>query len=55
MLKPAKWGLIAGVVYSVVMGFLNGPWTGLGIGAVFLAGYFQMPLYLVKRHWPGCC
>lgn len=48
MLKPAKWGLTGGLVYGAVFGFLLDPWSGLAIGATFLAGYFRIPLYLIE-------
>jgi hypothetical protein len=48
MLKPAKWGLTGGLVYGAVFGLLLDPWSGLMIGAVFLGGYFRIPLYLIE-------
>jgi hypothetical protein len=48
MLKPAKWGLTGGLVYGAAFGFLLDPWSGLAIGATFLAGSFRIPLDLIE-------
>lgn len=46
--KPAAWGLLAGLIYGVALGFLVDPLTGVAIAAAFLAGYFRLPFYLVE-------
>jgi hypothetical protein len=44
----ARWGLIAGAVYSVFLGLVLDPLSGLTIGAAFLMGYFRIIFYLVE-------
>ena len=44
----AKWGLIAGAVYSVFLSLVLDPLSGLLIGAAFLIGYFRIVFYLVE-------
>jgi MFS family permease len=44
----ARWGLIAGLIYSVFLGFVLGPRSGLNIGTAFLIGYFRIVFYLVE-------
>lgn len=42
------WGLAAGLVYGVVLGLISDPWTGVGISAAYLTGYFRIPFYIVE-------
>jgi len=47
-LNPAKWGLVAGLVYGGAFALLANPLSGLEIGAAFLIGYFRIFLYLIE-------
>jgi len=46
--NTARWGLTAGLVYGVFLGFVLGPLAGLSIGASFLIGYFRIIFYIVE-------
>ncbi|MFZ5857391.1 MAG: hypothetical protein ACOYZ6_11220 [Chloroflexota bacterium] len=46
--SSAAWGVTAGLVYSIVLGLLIDPISGLSIGAAFLIGYFRIIFYLVE-------
>jgi hypothetical protein len=46
--NSARWGLIAGVAYGVVIGLIANPLGGLVIGAAFLAGYFRIIFYVIE-------
>jgi hypothetical protein len=44
----ARWGLIACLVYGVILSMVLGPLTGISIGAAFLIGYFRIIFYVVE-------
>ena len=44
----ARWGLIACLVYGVMLSLVLGPLTGLSIAAAFLVGYFRIIFYVVE-------
>ena len=44
----ARWGLIACVVYGVILSMVLGPLIGLSIAAAFLIGYFRIIFYVVE-------
>ena len=46
--NSARWGLIAGLVYGVLLTLFLGSLTGLAIGAAFLIGYFRLFLYTIE-------
>ena len=46
--NTARWGLIASLVYGVVLSFLLGFPGGVLIGAAFLAGYFRIVFYILE-------
>jgi hypothetical protein len=46
--NTARWGLIASLVYGVVLSILLGFPGGLLISAAFLAGYFRIVFYLLE-------
>ena len=52
--SSARWGLIAGLVYGVLLSIVLGPLRGLSIGVAFLVGYFRIMLYLVEAPYLGC-
>ena len=44
----ARWGLIAGSVYSAFLSLILGPLSGLAVGAAFLIGYFRIVFYIAE-------
>jgi hypothetical protein len=46
--NSARWGFTAALVYGVVLSLISNPWTGLGISAAYLTGYFRIPFYIVE-------
>jgi hypothetical protein len=44
----ARWGLIACLVYGVILSMVLDPLIGLSIGAAFLIGYFRIIFYVVE-------
>ena len=47
-LRPAGWGLAAGVVYGAVFALISDPISGLMLGSAFLLGYFRLFLYGIQ-------
>jgi hypothetical protein len=44
----ARWGLIAGLVYGVLLSMILGPGSGISIAAAFLTGYFRILFYVIE-------